>query len=158
MLQRREAIDRLPHLLLCEAQLVEALQIEPKFCRSSKKMSQAKRCITRNGSPAVQDFGDTVGWYIELPCEFSGAHIEFCQLFGQMFSGVNRTNCHAISPNGSQRSPHLMGQALPQSTQSRWSLIPAPVRLNTRAPCGSHLPLPPVVRGERGCDDPHWPE
>ena len=33
------------------------------------------------------DFGDTLGWHIELPCESSSARIEFFQLFGQMFSG-----------------------------------------------------------------------
>jgi hypothetical protein len=39
-----------------------------------------------------------------------------------MFSGVNRTNCHAVSPNGNQRSPHLMGQTLLPATQSRFSI------------------------------------
>lgn len=44
---------------------------------------------------------------------------------GEMFSVVNRTNCHAISPTGSQRL-HLMGQALRPATQGQilhWSLM-----------------------------------
>ena len=74
MLQSWQSVDRLSHLLLGDAQFVEALQVEPKLRCRSEEMSESQSCITCDSPPAVQDFRDTVGWDIELAAELGSAH------------------------------------------------------------------------------------
>jgi hypothetical protein len=62
MLQRRQAADGLPRFLLRDAQLVEALQVEPKLSRGSEEMCKSQCRIARNRTSPVQDFGHTIGW------------------------------------------------------------------------------------------------
>ena len=78
--QGRQSVDRLSHLLLRNAQVVQALQIEPKFGCRPEEMRESKSCITCDSPPPVQDFRDPIGGYFELPSEFSSAHVEFLQL------------------------------------------------------------------------------
>ena len=78
--QGRQSVDRLSHLLLRNAQVVQALQIEPKFGCRPEEMCESKSCITCVSPPPVQDFRDPIGGYFELPSEFSSAHVEFLQL------------------------------------------------------------------------------
>ena len=80
MFQRRQSVDRLSHLLLRNAQVVQALQVEPKLGRRPEEMCESKSCITGDGPPPAQDFRDPIGGDIELPSEFSSAHAEFLQL------------------------------------------------------------------------------
>jgi hypothetical protein len=116
VLQCRQSVNRLSHLLLRQAQLIEALQIEPKLGSRPEKMGESKSGITSDSPPPIQDFRDTIRGHIELPGKFSCAHAEFLKLFRQMFSRVNRTDCHDGSPNGNQQSLRLMDQTF------RWPL------------------------------------
>ena len=85
-------------------------------------MRESKRGVTCDRTPAVQDFSDMIGGHIELTSKFSSAHAAFLKLFGQMFSRMNRTDCHVGSPDDNRQSPHLMDQSLPLAAQSRFSI------------------------------------
>src|SRR5271166_5125426 len=79
-----KALDGFPDLLLGEAQLVEVLQIQPEFRAGAEEMGQAESGIASDGALFVQNTGDAVGWYVKLTRQFSGAHTDFFQFFGQM--------------------------------------------------------------------------
>ena len=74
MLQRRQAADRFSSLLLREAQLVQALQVEPKLGRRPEEMSKSQGRIARNSTSSVQDFGHTIRWNTKLPRKLSSTH------------------------------------------------------------------------------------
>jgi hypothetical protein len=76
--------------LLGDAQIVEALQIDPEFGTSAEEMRQAQRRIGGDVPASVQNLGDAIGWNLKLACQRGGAHVEFLQFRGQMFSGMDR--------------------------------------------------------------------
>ena len=98
-----------PSLFLRDAQLV----------RRPEEMRKSQSRITRDSTSAIQDLGDTIRWNIELACKLSSARTKLFSFVGEMFSRVNCGNCHNVSPNGGQRSRHLMDQVTLLATQSR---------------------------------------
>jgi len=89
MFQRRQSVDRLSRLLLGDAQVVYALQVEPELGCCPEEMRESKRSVTRYGSPSMQNLSNTVGGDIELPRELGSAHAQFLQLLCQMLTRVN---------------------------------------------------------------------
>jgi hypothetical protein len=73
-LQGGESVYRLSHFPLGNPQLIKALQVKPKFGRRAEEMSESEGCITSDGSPAVQNFSDPIGWDIKPSCELGSAH------------------------------------------------------------------------------------
>src|SRR5262245_17917717 len=112
-LERRQRLDSLDRPLLGEPQLVEALQVEPKFGTRAEEMAEAQGGIAGNGALPIEDPGDTVGWHLQLARELGGAHVERPQLLGELLAGMNCKACHGS----------LLGDS-PQS--QRW---PAPPNL-----------------------------
>ena len=53
--------------------------------------------IGRDRALTIDDRGDSVHWYVDLPRQFSGGNAEFLLLFGEMLAGVNRGTCHGAS-------------------------------------------------------------
>ena len=43
------------------------------------------------------NWGDAIGWNLQLACQGGGAHVEFLQFLGQMFSGMDREQWHVRS-------------------------------------------------------------
>src|SRR5947209_10898376 len=74
--QPGKCLDGLPGLLLGEAQVVEALEIEPKLRARAKEMSEAQSGVARNGARPIQDLRDAIGRHVDLSGQFSRAHIE----------------------------------------------------------------------------------
>jgi hypothetical protein len=62
---------------LGHAEIVNALQIEPKFGRCAEEMGEAKSGVSGDGAPAVQNAGNAVGGYLDLAGESGRAHAEF---------------------------------------------------------------------------------
>jgi len=96
MLQRRQTADGFSCLFLREAQLVQALQVQPKFGCRPKEMCKSQSRIARNRASSVQDFSHTIGWNPELPRKLSSTHAELFEFFRQMLARVNCRNCHKI--------------------------------------------------------------
>lgn len=55
-----KGLDGFP-CLLSEPQLVQALDIQPKFRTRAEKMSQAHGSVARDGPCSVQDLRDSIG-------------------------------------------------------------------------------------------------
>ena len=83
-------------VFLREAQLVQALQVEPKFGCRPEEMGKSQSRIARNSTSSVQDFSHTIGWNPELPRKLSSTHVELFEFFRQMLARVNCRNCHKI--------------------------------------------------------------
>src|SRR5450759_2601930 len=83
-----------PRLLFGNSELVQFLQVQPKFGAGPEEMRQAKRTISGNRALAVQNSGYPVGRHLELSAEFGSAHTEFRELFGEMLAGMNCTASH----------------------------------------------------------------
>jgi len=94
-----QGLDRLAGLLFGEADLVNALQVKPEFRSRAEEMGKAQGCVARDGSTSIHDFGDAVGWNIQLPRQFRGAHAQLFQFLRQMFTRVNRNYYHGVSPS-----------------------------------------------------------
>ena len=83
--------------LLCQAELVQLLQVEPEFGTGPEKVREPQRGVTGHRPLTVEDSSDPVGRYIELPAKLSGAHTEFPELLGKMLARVNCATFHAVS-------------------------------------------------------------
>jgi len=75
LLNGTQCLEPLPHLPLGETQVVEALQVEPEFGARAKEMTQAQGGIAGDGALAIQDSGNAIGRYVQLPRELGGAHV-----------------------------------------------------------------------------------
>src|SRR5207244_7201186 len=73
----------------------------------AKEMSEAQGGVARNGARSVQDLGDAIGRHVDLPRQFSRAHIECFQFFSQVFTRMDSGQCHSDAPNDTQQSPRL---------------------------------------------------
>src|SRR5712692_8084841 len=91
--------DGFPGLLLGEEQVVEALQIEPKLRARAKEMSETQSGVARNGARPIQDLRDAIGRHVDPSRQFSRAHIECFQFFGQVFTRMNSSDCHSGPPS-----------------------------------------------------------
>src|SRR5208282_3755139 len=82
-------LDGFSSLLLGEPQLVEALEIQPKLCARTEKMSEAKGSVARDGPCSVQDLRHTIGRNVDLTCQLSRTHMERFEFFGQVVAGMD---------------------------------------------------------------------
>src|SRR5487761_553963 len=114
-----QSLDGSAGLLLGQADLIKALQVQPEFRSRAEKMSETQGRVTGDCPPSIQDLRDAVGRDIQLPREFGGAHAQLLKLFGQMFSGVNCHDGHGAPPNGNRRSPRLKDRARLPSIRSK---------------------------------------
>jgi len=108
-LEGGEGLDGFSGLLLGEAQIVEALQIDPELGAGAEEMRQAQRRVGRDVTASVQNLGDAIGGNLQLAGQRGGAHVEFLQFLGQMFSGMDRELWHIRS---FLRSSHTGNQLL----------------------------------------------
>src|ERR1035437_7606747 len=92
-----KGLDGFSGFLLGDTQIVEALEIDPKFGGGAEKMRQAQRRVRRDVALSIQDLGDTIGGNLQLTRQRGGAHVEFLQFLGQMFSGMNGNHWHIHS-------------------------------------------------------------
>src|SRR2546428_437831 len=67
-------------------------------------MSEAQSGIARNSARPMQDLSDTIRRHVDLSRQFRRAHIERFQFFGQVFTRMNSSDCHRVSPSDSQQS------------------------------------------------------
>src|SRR5208337_4540835 len=96
-LEGGQGLDGLSGLLLSDAQIVEALQIDPEFGAGAEEMRQAQCGVGRDIAASVQNLGDAIGGNLQLAGQRGGAHVEFLQFLGQMFSRVDRKLWHVGS-------------------------------------------------------------
>src|SRR5713226_6014824 len=93
-LERGQSLDSLSRSLLGQAQLVEALQVEPEFGAGAEEVAEAQGGIASNGALAIQDPGDAVSRYLQLTRELRGADVQRLQFLGELVAGVNCKPCH----------------------------------------------------------------
>ena len=96
-LEGGKSLDNCSGFLLGDAQIVEALQIDPEFGTGAEEMRQAQRRVGGDVPASVQNLGDAIGWNLQLTCQLGGAHVEFLQFLGQMFSRMDREQWHGHS-------------------------------------------------------------
>lgn len=89
VLESRKSLDLFFGLLLGETQLVEALKVQPKLCAGSEEMCETQGGVPRDSALAVEYFGDAVGRDFEVARKLGGAHVERCQFFGEMLTGMD---------------------------------------------------------------------
>jgi len=80
--------------LFSQAQLIEHLQIQPEFGARAEKVRQAQGRVPGNGALPIDNFGYAIRGHPEPTGQRRRAHIEGCEFFSQVFSGVNRDLCH----------------------------------------------------------------
>src|SRR5712691_10227276 len=117
--QPGKSLDGFPGLLLGEAQVVEALQVEPKLRAGAKEMSEAQSGVARNSARPIQDLRDAIGGHVDLSRQLSRAHIERLQFFGQVFTRMDSSDGHSDSPSDSQQSQRSMALATCRATRSK---------------------------------------
>jgi hypothetical protein len=83
--------------LLCQAQVIRCLQIEPEFRGGFEPMAEAQGGVAGDRPFAGNDLADTVLRYVELLREFFGADSDFAQFVAKNFAGVCRRSGHALS-------------------------------------------------------------
>jgi hypothetical protein len=59
-------LDNSSGFLLGDAQIVEALQMDPEFGTGAEEMRQAQRRVGRDIPVSVQNLGDAIGWNLLL--------------------------------------------------------------------------------------------
>ena len=85
-------------------------------------MCEAQGRVARDGTPSVHNLRDAIGGHIDLSRQFSRAHIERFEFFGQVFAWMDSGKCHAGAPSDSQQSQHLMAPAPDQPIQSKFAI------------------------------------
>ena len=71
-LEGGKGFDGFSGFLLGDAQIVEALQIDPEFGASAEEMRQAQRRVGRDVAASVQNLGDAIGCNVQLACQRGG--------------------------------------------------------------------------------------
>jgi hypothetical protein len=82
-------------------------------------MSEAQGGVTRDGTRSVQNLRDAIGRHMELSRQLSRTHIECSELFGQVLTRMDSSNCHSDAPSDSRQSQRLTAPALGQPTRSK---------------------------------------
>jgi hypothetical protein len=90
-LESGQGFDGFACYLLSSANLIKALQIQPKLGRRAEEMRQAQSGVAGDGPLSLQNLCDTVGGNIELPRQRRRANLQFPQFLGEVLS---RMNCH----------------------------------------------------------------
>ena len=94
----RQPPNRRARFRFRQSQFVYFLQVQSEFRTGAEKMRQPQGAVAGNGPLAVQDSGNPVGRDLEPPAELGGAHAEFLELLGEVFSGMDSGACHALFP------------------------------------------------------------
>src|SRR6266481_4782022 len=71
-------------------------------------MSKAQGGVARDATRSMQDLRDAIGRHVDLSREFSRAHIECFEIFSQVFTRMDSSECHRNAPSDSRQSPRLM--------------------------------------------------
>src|SRR5256885_15926997 len=108
--------------LLGKPQVVKILQIEPKLRAGAEEVSEAQSGVARNRACAIQNLGDAIGGHTELSRQFRRAHIERFQFLGQVFTRMNYSDGHSVSPSDSQQSRRAMVPAIRPATRSKFAI------------------------------------
>lgn len=66
-----------------KVQLVEALEIQPKFRARAEKMSEAQGGVARDGASSVEYLRHTIRGNVDLARQFRRAHVQLFQLLSQ---------------------------------------------------------------------------
>src|SRR5208282_2660937 len=80
-----EGLDGFPGLLFGEAEVVEALEVQPKLRAGAEEMSEAQGRIAGDGAGTVQDLRDAIRRHIHLARQFRRAQPERFEFLGQVF-------------------------------------------------------------------------
>src|SRR5439155_17812396 len=110
-------------LLLCQPQLVEAFQIQPKLSARAKEKSQAQRGVADDRTCSVQDLCDPLRRHVEAQCKLSCAHLECLKFFNEVFAGMNSRDGHCEDPSDNQQFLRWTVQTLREAIQSNPPLI-----------------------------------
>ncbi|CBE68751.1 protein of unknown function [Candidatus Methylomirabilis oxygeniifera] len=97
VLESRKSLDLFSDLLLGETQLVETLKVQPKLRAGPKEMCETQGSVPRDSALAVEYLGDAVGRDAEVARKLGGAHVERCQFFGEMLTGMDGDARHVQS-------------------------------------------------------------
>ena len=90
-------ISRIYSTLLPQAQVIDALQVEPELGSFAEEVLQAQRGVTGDRALAMQNGGDAVGRHVQVSRQLSGAHAQSFELLCQMAAGMDQLNRHAFS-------------------------------------------------------------
>jgi hypothetical protein len=93
-LEPGEGLDGFPELLLSEVAVRKGSKIQPRVRTRTKKMSQPKGRIARDGASPVQDLCDPIGRNVELARQRSRTRAERFQVFSQMLAAMDRGQHH----------------------------------------------------------------
>ena len=83
-----KGLDGFSRLLPGDAQIVEALQIDPEFGAGAEDVRQAQRCVGGDVAASVQNLGDAMGGNSQLACQRGGALVEFLQFLVSAARGM----------------------------------------------------------------------
>src|SRR5208282_3148370 len=64
----------------------------------AKPVAKTQRGVRRDTALAIDDSGDPIDRYVNLPRQLRCRNVEFSQLFGKMLAGVNRGARHGMPP------------------------------------------------------------
>jgi hypothetical protein len=91
---RRKPVYFLPRFLPSDANVVGALEIEPKLRAGAEPVSKAQSRITGDAAMAMDDLRYPIGRHIDLPGQFGRSNAEFTEFIGKNFTGMNRWTGH----------------------------------------------------------------
>src|ERR1700693_1480933 len=74
--ESRQSLNGLTGLLLGQAKIINALQVEPKLSAGIEVMSKAQGRVAGDRTLSVQNFSDAVCGHLHLSGEFGGTHVE----------------------------------------------------------------------------------
>ena len=78
-----------PDLVARNAQIIGRLQIEPELRAGLKPVSETKGGVAGDRTLALNDLRNAIWWYGNLPRQLSRRDLEFVQLVGKDFAGMN---------------------------------------------------------------------
>lgn len=80
--------------LLCDRNIVEALQIHPKDRAGSEPLPKPQRRITSDGAFALYDLRDAVGRHAKLARQFGWGDADFGEFTTEDFAQMIRSSRH----------------------------------------------------------------
>lgn len=84
-----ELLDLASDLLLGDADVVGALEVQPELCRGAEPVAEAQSGVAGDASPAVNDLRDAIRRNLDLAGKLGRRHADLLQLVGEDFAGMN---------------------------------------------------------------------
>lgn len=91
---RRKPVYFRPGFFLGHANVVGALEIEPKLRAGAEPVSKAQGRITGDAAMAMDDLRYPIGRHLDLPGEFGRRNAELTEFIGKNFAGMDRWTGH----------------------------------------------------------------